>query len=145
MARTTRDDVLQPELFTDAVEAAFAQKNVFMGSALVGTGAAVVDGTFGQGAEVVGKEVEVPYFETIGEYQENVADGDPAEIRKIRETSEKATVSRDTLAIESTRWGRNAKGGDAYEEAARQLVVAAQRAMDKRLIAAACNASGGLV
>lgn len=144
MARTTKSDILIPEIFTDAVQAEFAQKNAFKGSMLVATGAAVVDGSFPGGADAIGNEVEVPYFGTMGEFEENVADGTAATPKKIQQTSEKATVVRDTLAFEVTRWGKNAKGGDAYTEAAQQVVKAAQRAMDKRLITAAC-AAGGLV
>lgn len=144
MARTTKSDILIPEIFTDAVQAEFAQKNAFKGSMLVATGAAVVDGSFPGGADAIGNEVEVPYFGTMGEFEENIADGTAATPKKIQQTSEKATVVRDTLAFEVTRWGKNAKGGDSYSEAAQQVVKAAQRAMDKRLITAAC-AAGGLV
>lgn len=143
MARTTKSDVLIPEIFTDAVQAKFAQKNVFVGSMLVNTKAAVVSGSFPGGAKEIGNEVEVPYFGTLGEFAAN-SDGNAVTPSKIAQTSEKATVSRDSLAFEVTRWGRNAKGGDAYEEAAQQIVDAATRAMDKRLIDASV-AAGGLV
>ncbi len=143
MARTTSSDVLIPEIFTDAVKAKFAQKNVFAGSMLVGTKAAVVSGSFPGGAKEIGNQVEVPYFGTLGDFANN-PDGTAVTPGKIGQTSEKATVTRDSLAFEVTRWGRNAKGGDAYEEAAQQIVDAAQRAMDKRLIDASV-ASGGLI
>jgi hypothetical protein len=145
MARTTKSDILIPEIFTDAVQAAFAQKGIFKGSMLAALGAAVADGSFGGGADSIGNEVEVPYFGTMGEFEENIADGTAATPKKIQQTSEKCTVSRDTLAFECTRWGRNAKGGDAYTEAAQQVVAATMRAMDKRLITAASSTSTGLV
>lgn len=144
MARTTASDILIPELFTEAVAGAFAQKGVFKGSMLVALGAAVIDGTFTGGANDIGNQVEVPYFGTLGEFEENVADGTAATPKKIQQTSEKATVVRDTLAFEVTRWGRNSKGKDAYQEAAEQVVKATLRACDKRLITAAA-ASGGLL
>ena len=142
MARTVKSDILIPEIFTDAVQGAFAQKNALMGSSMVAIGAAVVDGSFG-GPNVIGNQVEVPYFGTLGDFVSN-PDGTAITPSKIAQTSEFATVSRDSLAFEVTRWGRNAKGADAYEEAARQIVVAASRAVDARVIAAAV-ASGGLV
>lgn len=145
MARTTKSDILKPEIFTEAVQAAFAQKGVFKGSMLAAMGAAVADGSFGGGADAIGNEVEVPYFGTMGDFEENIADGTAATPKKIQQTSEKATVVRDTLAFEVTRWGKNAKGGDAYVESAQQVVAATLRAMDKRLITAAAATSSGLV
>ena len=111
MAKTTKTDILIPEIFTDAIQAEFAQKGVFKGSMLVNMGAAVADGSFGGGADAIGDEVKVPYFETMGEFEENIADGTAATPKKIQQTSESATVSRDTLAFECTRWSQNAAGG----------------------------------
>ena len=145
MAKTTKSDVLIPEIFTQAVQGQLAQKDVFKGSMLVGMGAAVVDGSFPGGADAIGNEVEVPYFGTLGDFEENIADGTAATPKKIQQTSEKATVSRDTLAFEATRWAHNAKGGDAYQEAARQVIASTQRAMDKRLITVASSTANGLV
>jgi hypothetical protein len=144
MAKTTKSDILIPELFTEAVQGAFAQKGVFKGSMLAAMGAAVVDGSFGGGAETVGNQVEVPYFGTLGDFETSIADGTAATPKKIQQTSETATVERDTLAFEVTRWGRNSKGGDSYREAAQQTVAATLRACDRRLINAAA-AAGGLV
>lgn len=144
MAKTTKSDILIPEIFTEAVQGAFAQKGVFKGSMLASLGVAVIDGGFGGGRDSIGNEVEVPYFGTLGDFEENLADGTAATPKKLQQTSEKATVTRDSLAFEVTRWGRNAKGGDAYQEAAAQVVKATMRAADKRCITAAA-ASGGLL
>jgi hypothetical protein len=144
MARTTKSDVLIPEIFTQAIQAEFAQKGIFKGSMLVNMGAAVADGSFGGGASAIGETVKVPYFGTMGDFEENIADGTAATPKKISQTEESCTVVRDTLAFEVTRWGQNAKGGDAYVEAARQVVMATQRAMDKRLITAAASVASGL-
>lgn len=142
MARTTKSDVLIPELFTDAVQGRFAQKNLFMAeSALAKTGAVVVNDSFTGDAKSIGNEVEVPYFGSLGEFAAT-ADGVAATVNKLQQTSEKATVSRDTLAFEATRWARSSKGKDAYEEAADQTVDAAARAMDRRLITEAVKAGG---
>lgn len=141
MARTTSSDILIPEIFTDAVQAAFANKNAFMGSALAAAGAVVINDTFNGERDSVGNQVEVPYFSTLGDFVPN-ADGSAVVPSKISQTSEKATVSRDSLAFEVTRWGQNSKGGDAYAEAASQVVMSATRAMDARVIAAAAAAGG---
>ncbi len=142
MARTTKTDVLIPEIFTEAVQGAFAQKDAFRGSNLVRTGAAVVSGEFPGGPTSIGNEVEVPYFSLLGDFVSN-PDGSAVSPAKLGQTGEKATVSRDSLAFEVTRWAQSSKGGDAYEESARQIVMAAERAIDKRCIDAA-TAAGGL-
>lgn len=142
MARTTKSDVLIPEIFTEAVQGRFAQKNLFMAeSALARSGAVVVNDTFTGDAKSIGNEVEVPYFGSIGEFA-TTADGVAAAVNKLQQTSEKATVVRDTLAFEATRWSKSSKGKDAYEEAADQTVDAAARAMDRRLIGEAVKAGG---
>lgn len=137
MAQTTKSDMLDPQILTEAVQAAFAQKNAFMGSVLVSSGAVMVDGSMPEGGpQAIGKTVSIPYFGTIGEFEENVADGAAATPKKISQTSENATVARDTLAFEVTRWarGNNAVApqlGDPYEESARQAMEAAERQIDK--------------
>jgi hypothetical protein len=147
MARTTKSDILIPEIFVETVQGAFAQKNVFQGdSMLARTGAVVTSDGFTGDRNAIGTTVEVPYFGVIGDFAPN-ADGSAVTPSKISQTSEKATVSRDSLAFEVTRWGTIAKGGDAYQEAAAQVVTAAARAMDKRLIDEAVSPQngGGLV
>lgn len=144
MAKTTKNDVFLPEVFNDAVAYAFAQKTVFMDSPLAQMNAVVTDGSFDGGADAIGNEIKIPYFGALGDFEENVPDGTPATPKKLGQTLELATVTRDTLAFEVTRWARNAMGGDPYKEAANQVAQAARRQMDKRLIAAAV-ATGGLV
>jgi hypothetical protein len=143
MARTLKTDVLIPEVFTEAVQGAFSQRTVLMDSVLAATGAAVIQGDFGGGPNDVGNEITVPYFGTIGEFVAN-SEGNAAQLNKIMQTFEKATVTRDSLGFEVTRWAQNSMGGDAYEEAARQITISARRAMDRRLITAAV-APGGIV
>lgn len=145
MARTTASNVIIPEIFTDAVQARFAQKDLFFGeSSLARLGVVNVSDSFQGGQEDIGKEIHVPYFGTIGEFKENVADGDAADVTSVFQTDEKALVSRDTLAFEATRWSKSSVGKDAYQEGVDQLAVAAARAMDRRVIKAALNAPGGL-
>jgi hypothetical protein len=147
MARTTKSDILIPELFVEAVQGAFAQRDAFAGASMLArTGAVVTNDSFSGDRNAIGNQVEVPYFGILGEFTPN-ADGTAVTPGKVSQTSEKATVSRDSLAFEVTRWGQNAKGADTYAEAARQIVVAAARAMDKRLVdecVAPAN-GGGLV
>jgi len=145
MARTTKTDVIIPEIFTEAVKGRFAQKGLFQAeSPLARTGAVVVSDSFTGDQNDIGNEITVPYFGTIGEFTENMTDGDAADVTKVAQTSEKAIVTRDSLAFEATRWSKSSMGGDAYTEGVEQLVQAAARAMDKRLITAAVTASGGL-
>lgn len=144
MPRTTKNDVIIPEIFTDAVQGRFAQAGLFdEASPLARLGAVAISDTFTGDASEIGKEVSVPYFGTIGEFQENVDDGEAAEVAKLAQTKETAHVSRDTLAFEATRWSRSSVGKDAYDEGVEQLVVAAARAMDRRVIKSALPAGAG--
>lgn len=142
MSQTTKSDMLDPQILTEAVQGAFAQKNAFMGSVLASSGAVIVDGSMPQGGpDAIAKTITVPYFGTIGEFEENIADGSAATPKKIQQISENGTVLRDTLAFEVTRWGQGVGKvdpnlGDPYEESARQAVEAAQRQMDKVIMAA---------
>lgn len=144
MARTTKLDVIIPEIFTDAVQGALAQKDVLLGkSSLASLGIVAVRDNFGGDENDIGDEVTVPYFGTIGEFQENITDGDAANIVKIAQTQEKAYVVRDSLAFEATRWSRGSVGKDAYDEGVDQITTAVARQMDKRVLTAAA-APGGL-
>lgn len=143
MPTTTKTDVIIADIFNEAIAAEFAGKGAFMGSSLVASGAAVVDGSFPGGANAIGDAVKVPYFGTMGDFVAN-ADGTAAVPQKISQMTETATVSRDSLAFEASRWSRNSVGGDAYQESAAQIMKAAVRAMDLRVINAA-TAAGGLI
>ncbi len=143
MARTTKTDILIPEIFNEAVQGAFASKDAFIGdSALAKAGVVVISDSFNGDARSIGDTVKVPYFGSLGEFAAN-SDGTAVTPSKISQTSESATVSRDSLAFEATRWASSSMGGDAYQEGARQLVAAASRAMDARCLTAAV-ATGGL-
>lgn len=145
MTITTVSDVFQPEILTEAVRGVFGQKTAFMGSLLARLGAVVVSGTMPEGGpDAIGSTIKVPYFGTIGEFVAN-ADGSSVTPNKLSQTSENGTVSRDSLAFEISRWAQgnaavNPNVGDPYEEAARQALVSAERAMDKRIITAASAA-----
>ena len=146
MTITTVSDVFQPEVLTEAVQGVFGQKTAFMGSRLAALGAVVVEGSMPEGGpKAIGVTIKVPYFGVIGEFTNN-PDGSSTTPNKIQQTSESATVTRDSLAFEVSAWAQgnaavNPNVGDPYEEAARQIMVAAERAMDRRLITASA-ASG---
>lgn len=146
MTITTVSDVFQPEIMTEAVKGVFGQKTAFMGSLLARLGAVVVSGTMPEGGpDAIGTTVKVPYFGVIGDFVSN-SDGNASTPSKLSQTSENGTVTRDSLSFEISRWAQgnaavNPAVGDPYEEAARQALVSAERAMDKRIITAAA-ASG---
>lgn len=152
MAQSVATDFFNPQILDEAVEAEFSGKNAFMGGAgLARLGAVVVSGSMPEGGPAaVGQTVTVPYFGTIGEFVENNADGSGSAsalaLKPLKQTSENATITRDSLGFEISRWSRgnalvNPNVGDPYSEASRQIMVAATRAMDKRCITAA-GASG---
>lgn len=149
MTITTVSDLYNPEILTETVQGAFAQKNAFMGSALVALGACVVSDSMPEsGPRAIGKQITVPYFGTIGAFVNN-PDGSAVTPNKLSQTSEVAAVTRDSLAFEISQWAIgnaavNPNVGDPYEEAAGQIVTAASRAMDSRIMTAA-SAAGGLL
>lgn len=146
MANTLSTDLFNPEIMTEAVRGAFAQKTAFMGSALAQLGVVVVNGSMPQGGpEAVGQTIKVPYFGTLGEFESNGEDSE-ATPKKIKQTYEQGTITRDTLAFEVSRWAQgnalvDPAVGDPYAESARQVLSAAERAMDRRIMTAAA-ASG---
>lgn len=142
---TIVSDVFNPEILTEAVQGSFSQKNAFLGSRLSSLGIVMVDGTMPEGnADAIGTTIKVPYFGTIGEFVDN-PDGSSITPQKIQQSYEQSTISRDSLGFSVSRWARgnaavNPNVGDPYEEASRQIMVAAERAMDKRIITAASAA-----
>lgn len=137
MARTTKSDVIIPELWDEAVQGAFAQKGAFIRSTLIASGAAVVMGDMPKGELEVGETIKVPYFGTIGKFEKIAVDGDPLTPKKLAQTQEQATVEHAGLAFEATRWSRSSAGKDIYEEGKDQMVEAGRRFMDEELVAKA--------
>lgn len=141
MATTTTANIVVPEVYNDAVQGQFRRKNALIDSILVSSGAIAISGTMPEsGARVVGKTVRCPYFGSIGEF-EQVTEGNSLTARAIGQGYEDATVVHDGLAFEATIWARYAgeiagMANDPYEEAARQTVESARRAMDTRMVAA---------
>src|SRR5690606_39587947 len=103
---TIISDVFNPEILTDAVQAEFGQKTAFMGSQLTSLGVCLVEGTMPEcGEDAIGTEITVPYFGILGEFVNN-PDGSGGSPSSLRQTSEKATVTRDSLGFSVSRWAR---------------------------------------
>jgi hypothetical protein len=138
-------DFINPEILTETVQGAVAQQKAFMGAKMIGLGVALVDGTMPErGQSAIGTTVKVPYFGSIGEFVNN-PDGSALTPGGLKQMEEAATVTRDSLGFEVSAWARGNAAvdpnvGDPYEEASRQIIEEAQRAMDKRLIDAASAA-----
>lgn len=133
MTTTLRSDVqpLIPEVLADAVRGAFAGKKAMLGSPAVVSDFSLLST---QG----GEKVQVPYFGTIGEFDDVSNEGDALTPAKITATEEEAAVVHAGKAFEITAWARMAAThADPYQEAARQIVEAALRKFDASLIAAA--------
>ena len=132
---TKKDNVFIPELLKEAVSGAFAQGNVIMGSKYAAVGAAVSNGTMP--SKAIGDSIRIPYFNTIGDFQQIAADGDAASIAALAQTTETASVRHDALAFEVTRWAQSSAGKSIYQEAAEQIVKACGRKMDSLVTDAA--------
>jgi hypothetical protein len=139
MTITVATDVIDRQILTDAVQGRFAQKNALIGSALTSSGAISVEGTFpGQGKDVIGQQVEVPYFGTLPAFVNN-PDGSSIVPSKLGMASELGTVTRSSLAFQASRWARASGNADPYAEAARQAEVQATRRMEELIIASAAT------
>lgn len=144
MADTLITDVFNPEILTDAVQGAFGQRTAL--GRLAALGVVTVDGTMPKGdAEAIGEKITVPYFSTLGEFEDN-PDGSGLEPKKLQQIIEESIITRDSLGFSVSRWARgnahvNPAVGDPYDESANQIVEAAERKIDKRCIDAA-GASG---
>lgn len=134
------------QILTETVQGRFAQQSAFMGSALVSQGAVRVEGTMPVAdPNFIGNEITVPYFGTIGKFVNN-PDGEAVVPRTISQTHEKATITRSSLAFEVSRWAQHSSpfDRDPYAEASDQIMVAAEREMDDRIIAAAMTTPLGI-
>lgn len=139
MTITVATDVISPIALTDAVQGRFSQRNALMGSALTQSGAIVVEPTFpGQGPEVIGQTVQMPFFGRMPKFVLN-ADGSSITPSKLGMTSETATVVRYSEAFQGSRWARSSPVGDPYAEAARQMELRAQQCMEDQIIASAAT------
>jgi hypothetical protein len=142
MPTTIISDVFNPEILVDAVQAEFALKTAFMGSRLSSLGIVVVEGSMPQGGpDAIGQTVTVPYFGTLGKFVAN-ADGSAVTPSKLQQIVEQATVARYSMGFSVSRWAQgnarvNPAVGDPYKESARQIMVAAERAMDEQLVTSA--------
>lgn len=142
---TLQTDVFNPESLVDAVEGVFAQKTAFLGSRMTALGVVLVSGSMPVGGQqAIGTTITVPYFNTLGDFVSN-AEGSAVSPSKLSQITETATVTRDSLAFAVSRWAQgnafvNPNVGDPYVESARQILVSAERAMDKRIITAASAA-----
>lgn len=138
---TTANRDFNVQQLADTVRGMFADKKAFMGSILVSQGAVEVKDSMPYGPDFIGNEITIPYFGVMGEFQPNNTDGNAAVPQPLALTNEKAYVSRSSLAFEVTRWARYSgpQDADPYVEAGRQIVEAAQREMDRVIIAESLN------
>lgn len=139
MPTTNITNFFVADLLAEAVKAAFAGK-----MALYGSGAAVVSTTMpASGRASAGTTIKVPYFTSLGEFQDLVNDGDALSTATQSSAVTNATVKHSGKAFELTEWAQwSAAGLDPYQEAARQLVEGFFRRLDKELIDAAKDETG---
>lgn len=127
------------QILTDVVRGVFAGRNAFMGSILVSQGAVTTESSMpASGPDFIGSEITMPYFGVLGEFEDN-PEGSAATPKAIFQTNEKATIARQSLAFEVSKWARNSSVADPYVVAAEQIRDAATRAMDKVCIAEAAG------
>jgi hypothetical protein len=129
------------QILVDTVRGDFAQKTAFMDSPLVAGGAVIINDSMKESSpKMIGTEITVPYFGTVGDFVDN-PDGSSVVPVTLGMTNEKSAVTRDSLGIEMSTWSQNAgtEDMDPYKEGSRQIVQSGRRAMDKRIITAAAG------
>ena len=139
MAVTIKTDVVDFEILTNTIQGQFAHRNALLNSVLTQSGAIAVEPTFpGQGADVIGQLVTVPYFGTLPAFVNN-PDGSSITPAKIAMGSGLAPVSRSSLAFQASAWARASATEDPYGEMARQAEEQAQRRIEELIIEAAAG------
>lgn len=141
MTVTAVTDMFDVQILMDTIRGMARGKNAFMGSVLTASGAIVVSGTMPQGGQsAIGKTIDIPYFGWIGDFAQNSTDGTAVVPTKLGQGSEQGTIDRYSLAAEVTRWAQGVgavmpgSDSDPYQEAARQIMVSATRAMDSIMV-----------
>jgi len=136
MALTTRSNLVIPEILTEAVKAAWPDKQAFEGTGIVVENPRLPNGV------KAGDKIKIPYFNALSDF-ETPAEGDPLTPEALSEAVEEGIVKRAGKAVEITTWAQLADTyDDPYAEVARQLVEGARRQFDKDLVAAAVAAAG---
>lgn len=146
MTAISKSNQIFPELFAEAVEGAFASKTAFLGANAVALGIVKVDGSFPQsGPDKIGTTVSVPYFGSLGEFTQRT-DGTASTNATATTTKEQSTVDCGTLSFELTQWAASSPlpGKSIYEEYARQVLAAAERYADLKVITAAVSGNNQL-
>ena len=129
MAVVKSTDLLEPEILADAVLGYISAGVPVMQD----TGAARFETGLPDEYAKVGVQVTIPYFGSLGEWEDVAVDGDGLTPAPFASTDEQATVIHTGKAFEITRRAQ-ANGTDPYKEMARQLVGGLRKRLDKGLI-----------
>ena len=138
MAITTTADLFIPEIVAETVQGFVAAGK----TALISSGAAIIKMGMPDGRGKVGDSIKIPYFNSIGEFEDVASDGDPvAAIAKLTQSNESAIVRHARKVAEITERAA-ANSDDPVGEISRQLAEGAIRRLDRALLDAAGNATG---
>jgi len=118
MPTTQKSDLIIPEVFAEELTKGIAGMNVLNGSGVFSLNTGLQSG----GAQGVGQDVTIPYFESIGKAQQ-VAAGGALSPKKQSMSSEKGTVLHLGDAISMSGWAQRAKstGRSLYDVGIEQL------------------------
>lgn len=140
MAVTQSTDLFNAQVLIDAVRGRFRNKDAFMGSRLVSSGAVVVRGTMPQGGpKALNKTIDIPYWGVLPKFQNN-PEGSSIGASKIGQTSEQAgPIARSSLMVETSVLAQGValshpELGDPYAESADQAMVRAEQEMDRIIV-----------
>lgn len=132
---TTYSDVIVPEVFAEAIEAALAGKNCLEGTDIV-----AMDSSLKCARTDAGLTVKVPYIDAMAEAEE-VAANAAAQLNGITEYTESNTIRRIAIGVETEKLAELAALNDPYETGSRQAAASIIRKFDSILISAATSAT----
>lgn len=138
---TVRDTNLHKDVLLEAISAQFSTKKALAGSGVAKLVPSLPTMTAVGGKAGTGTQIEVPYFNSLGEL-EDVPEGGALTPRKLTSSKETATYTQSGLAGEITDWAQlAAQAGDPYVEFAKQYTEASMRRIDLGLIVKALGSS----
>lgn len=130
-------------LLQDALDAAFANNAPFLADKLVARGCCAVSDQFpGAGPGVVGKQLAIPMFGLLPEFQD-LADGAAGTTSDLSSTAALVTVNRSYLGSPMTTWARSLPNvKDPYTVFSEQAAQRARQKMAKELIKVLVSTTG---
>lgn len=136
MPTTKLKHLISVTVLVEAIQAEFEGMTSLWGTNAVIVKTDMPTMTLDGGTVVEGDKIRIPYFDSMGELEDIVNEGDALTPSLLTASDEEAIVQHSGKAFELTRFARRFGGGgkDPYAEAARQFRTMVERRADKALL-----------